>query len=92
MHHVKTILTKFQVANKIIFGLGKFPITLINMIAHGHGNERYAQYDYELWPDDPNSTLGFLLRLFRTSKNLQFVNQKSCLSTFYKNTFCAHLL
>jgi hypothetical protein len=49
----------------MIFGLGKLPISLINMIAHGHGNERYAQYVNELWPNDPNSTLGSLLQLFR---------------------------
>jgi hypothetical protein len=76
----------------MIFGLGKLTITLINMIAHGHGNERYAQYDYDLWPNDPNSIVGSLLHLFQTWKKLQFVNQKSCLSTFCKNTFRAHLL
>jgi hypothetical protein len=42
MNHMKTIFPKFQLVNKMIFGLGKLPITLINMIAHGHGNERYV--------------------------------------------------
>ncbi len=65
MDHVKIILPKFQVANKLIFGLGKLPIALINMIAHAHGNERYAQYVNELWPNDPNFTFGYLLQLFR---------------------------
>ncbi len=55
MDRVKTILPRFQVTNKMIFGLGKLPIALINMIAHAHGNERYAQYVNELWPNDPNS-------------------------------------
>jgi hypothetical protein len=64
MDHVKTILPKLQIANKMIFGLGKLPNTFINMIAHGHGNDRGVQYDYELWPNDLNSTLGSLLRLF----------------------------
>jgi len=79
MDRVKTILPRFQVTNKMIFGLGKLPITLINMITHGHSNEIYAQYVNELWPNDPNSTLGSLLQ-----KKLQFVNSKSCLSTLYK--------
>jgi hypothetical protein len=36
-------------ANKMICGLGQLPITLIGMIAHGHGNEKYVQYSIELW-------------------------------------------
>jgi hypothetical protein len=35
-------------ANKMIFGLGQLPIMLTSMIAHGHGDERYAYYSYEL--------------------------------------------
>jgi hypothetical protein len=46
----------------MICGLGQFPITL-SMIAHGHGNEKYAQYSNELWPNDPNLTIGSLLWL-----------------------------
>jgi hypothetical protein len=61
----------------MIFGLGKLPITLIIIIAHGHGKEIYAQYVNELWPNDPNSTLRSLLWLFSTWKKLQFENQKS---------------
>jgi hypothetical protein len=66
LDHVKTILPRFQVANKMNFGLGKLPITFINLIAHGHGNERYVQYLNVLWPNDPNSTLGSLSHLFQT--------------------------
>jgi hypothetical protein len=62
------------------------------MIAHGHGNEIYVQYVNELWPNDPNSTLGSLLRLFQTWKKLQFVNKKSCFNMFYKNIFYERFL
>jgi hypothetical protein len=48
----------------MICGLGQLPITLMSMIAHGHGNERYAQYSIELWPNDPKFTIESLLRLF----------------------------
>ncbi len=48
----------------MICGLGKLPITLTGMIVHGHGDERYAQYSNELWPNDPNFTVGYLLRCF----------------------------
>jgi hypothetical protein len=48
----------------MICGLGQLPITLMGMITHGHGDERYAQYSNELWPNDPNFTVGYLLRCF----------------------------
>jgi hypothetical protein len=38
----------------------------MEMIAHGHGNEAYTQYSNELWPNDPNFTIGSLLHLLRT--------------------------
>jgi hypothetical protein len=42
MDHAKIVVPRFQVTNKMISELGQFPITLIGMIAHGHGEERYA--------------------------------------------------
>jgi hypothetical protein len=36
------------------------------MIVHGHGDERYAQYFNELWPNDPNFTIGSLLQMLWT--------------------------
>jgi len=42
----------------MICGLGQLPITLTGMIAHGHDDDRYAQYSNELWPNDPNFTIG----------------------------------
>jgi hypothetical protein len=36
MDDVKTTLPRLQVANKIIFGLGQLPISLIGMITHDH--------------------------------------------------------
>jgi hypothetical protein len=63
---VKTTFPRLQVANKMISGLRQLPIMLTNMIAHGHGDERYAQYSIELWLNDPNFTIGSLLQLFRT--------------------------
>ncbi len=48
----------------MICGLGQSPIMLTGMIAHGHGDEIYAQYSNELWPNDANFTIGSLLQLF----------------------------
>jgi hypothetical protein len=38
--------------------------TFIGMIMHYHGDEGYVQYSNELWPNDPNFTIGSLLRFF----------------------------
>ncbi len=66
MDHAKTAFPRLQVCNKMIFGLGQLPITLMGMITHGHEDERCAQYSNKLWPNNPNFAIGFLLQLFRT--------------------------
>jgi hypothetical protein len=66
MDNAKITLLSFQVANKMIFRLGQLLITLISMIMHGHSDEIYVQYFNELWPNDPNFTIGSLLWFFRT--------------------------
>jgi hypothetical protein len=38
----------------------------MNMIAHRHEDEIYAQYFNELWPNDPNFIIGSLLQLLQT--------------------------
>jgi hypothetical protein len=42
LDHAKIALLRFQVANKMIFGIGQLPINLTSMIVHGHGNKKYA--------------------------------------------------
>jgi hypothetical protein len=66
MEHSKTILPRLQVKNKMVVGLGELPIMLIGMIIHGHGDEAFAQYSNELWPNDLNFTIRSLLHLLRT--------------------------
>jgi hypothetical protein len=60
MDHAKTTFPRLQVCNKMIYGLGQLPVTLMGMIVHGHEDEKYAQYSNELWPNDPNFTIGIL--------------------------------
>jgi hypothetical protein len=48
----------------MISRLRQLPITLTSKIAHGHGDERYVQCSNELWPNDLNFTIGYLLQLF----------------------------
>jgi hypothetical protein len=39
-------------------------MTLTRMIVHGHGDETFIQYYNELWPNDPNLSIGLFLCLF----------------------------
>ncbi len=77
--------------NKMIFVLGQFPITLMG-IAHGHKDERYVQYSNELWPNDPNFTIGSLLRLFYTLEIALVAELILLLEELPKKSVFAHLL
>jgi hypothetical protein len=90
MDRVKTTFPTLQVANKMICGLGQLPITLMGMIVHGHGDERYAQYSNELWTNDPNFTIGSLLPFLELWRKLQCVNPPGCLNTLPK-THSSHV-
>jgi hypothetical protein len=74
MDHAKNVLPRLQMCNKMISTLGQLFITLTSMIAHGHGDEKYAQYSNELWPNDPNFTIGYLLQLFCKGNCVVYVN------------------
>jgi len=65
MDHSKSTFPKLVVKNKMVLGLGQFLITLTTMIIHGHGNEAFAWFSNEFWPNDPNLIIGSLLRLFQ---------------------------
>jgi hypothetical protein len=66
MDQSKTTLPQFQMKNKMVSRLGQLPMTLIGMIAHGHGDKTFIQYFNELWPNNLNFTIGTLLCLFRS--------------------------
>ncbi len=68
--HAKTALPKFQVTNKMISRLGQLPITLIGMIAHGHGDENYVLDYNELWPNVPNLAIESFCVSFKIWKRL----------------------
>jgi hypothetical protein len=64
MDNARNVFPRVQVFHKMIFRLGQLPIILTSMITHGHEDERYVQYSNELWPNDPNFTIGYFLQLF----------------------------
>jgi len=50
--------------------LSQLPITLVGMIAHGHGDETFFQYSNEFWPNYPNFKIGLLWFLGALKKEL----------------------
>jgi hypothetical protein len=76
----------------MIFGLGQLPITLIGMIAHGHGDEQCALYSNELWPNDPNFIIWYLLWFFRILEVALVIKSKLLFEEPPHNSLFARLL
>ncbi len=92
MDHVKTTFARLQMVSKMICGHGQLPITLIGMIAHGHGYDIYAQYSNELWLNDPNFTIGSLLWLLQTLEKTPTCESKMLCEHAPQKTFFICLL
>ena len=43
----------------------KLPVSVTGMIAHGHGDVRYAHYGLDIFPSDSNHTVGSIAKLLR---------------------------
>ena len=65
MDHSKTASPCFANRNKNTEGFMKLPVSVTGMIAHGHGDVRYAHYSLDLYPADSNHTVGSIARLLR---------------------------
>jgi hypothetical protein len=65
MDHGKTASPCFASKNKDTDMFTKLPLSVTGMMAHGHGDERYAHYALDLYPGDCNHTVGSFARLLR---------------------------
>jgi hypothetical protein len=65
---------------------------LTGMIAHGHVDERHAQYSNELWPNDPNFTIGSLLWFLQTLEKALACESKMLFEHLPQNALFARLL
>lgn len=43
----------------------KMPVAVTGMIAHGHGDVRYAHYDLDIFPTNSNYTIESIAKLLR---------------------------
>jgi len=65
MDHAKTACPVFSHKSKDTDSLVKLPVSVTGMIAHGHGDIRYAHYGLDIFPHDSNYTIGSMARLLR---------------------------
>ena len=65
MDHAKTASPVFSHKSKELDSLVKLPISVTGMIAHGHGDLRYAHYGLDMFPHDSNYTIGSMAKLLR---------------------------
>ena len=65
MDHSKTSSPHFSHKSKHMDSFMKLPISVTGMIAHGHGDIRYAHYGLDIFPSDSNHTMGSIAKLLR---------------------------
>ena len=65
MDHAKTASLVFSHKSKELDNLVKLPVSVTGMIAHGHGDVRYAHYRLDIFPYDSNYTIGSMAKLLR---------------------------
>ena len=65
MDHSKMASLCFASKKKIVDGYYKLRVSVIGMIAHGHGNKKYAHYALDLYPTHSNCTTGSIARFLR---------------------------
>jgi hypothetical protein len=65
MDHSKTMCPHFSHKNKALGSFMKLPVAVTGMIAHGHGDVRYAHYGLDIYPSDLNHTVGSIAKLLR---------------------------
>jgi hypothetical protein len=79
MDHSKTACLHFSHKNKAVDSFMKLPVVVTGMIAHGHGDVRYAYYGLDIYPSDSNHTVGSIAKLLRDLDLLQCIQLSKCL-------------
>ena len=65
MDHSKTASPHFSHKIKATESYMKMPVSVTGMIAHGHGDVRYAHYGVGIFPTDSNHTISSIAKLLR---------------------------
>jgi hypothetical protein len=65
MDHAKTASPVFSYRTKQLDGLMKLPVSVTSMLAHGHGDVRYAHYGLDIFVHNTNYTVGSFAKLLQ---------------------------
>ena len=65
MDHAKTASLVFSYKSKELDSLVNVLVSVTGMIAHGHGDVRYAHYGLDIFSHDSNYTIGSMAKLLR---------------------------
>jgi hypothetical protein len=77
MDHSKTASPHFSHKNKSTESFMKLPVSVTGMIAHGHGDIRYAHYALDLYPANSNHTVGSIAKVLRDLEDVpKFVSRE----------------
>ena len=79
MDHAKTASLVFFHNTKHLDGFTKLPVSVTRMLAHGHGDVRYAHYGLDLYPYDANYIVGSIAKLLRDLECHQSLILDNCL-------------
>ena len=82
MDHAKSASLVFSHKIKHLDGLTKLPLSVTGMLAHGHGNVRYAYYGLDLYPHDANYIVELFTKLLQDLKLLP----KSSTQALFQNS------
>ena len=61
--HTKTAFSMLSQKTKHLDGLTKLPLSVTSILAHGHGDMRYAHYGLDLYSHDANYIVGSFVKL-----------------------------
>jgi hypothetical protein len=64
MDHAKTASLVFSHKTKQLDGLMKLHVSITGMLAHGHGDVRYAHYGLDIFAHNANYTIGSFCKAF----------------------------
>ena len=65
MDHAKIASPYFASKTKSIDSFMQLPLAMTRMIAHGHGNVKFAHFSLELYPDNSNHIVGSIAKPLR---------------------------
>jgi hypothetical protein len=65
MDHAKTASPCFASKTKSTDSFMRLPVAVTGMIAHGHGDVKFAHFSLDLYPGDSNHTIGSVVKLLR---------------------------